>query len=150
MASGIFLQVKQADLEHDLEAYEIAKQVAKISLVTNNFYPESAFMRVVGLEVEYPKVISGKTFGAKVLPTEGYSSLEEFIERNEYLGIDSLVIDDKSDRPEFLIDVFKNENNYPYLIKKYDSKDHGFSYHVKFFQIDFSKFKSNINADQAS
>ena len=33
--------------------------------------------------------------------------------------------------------IFDNENEYPYLIREYDSKEHGFNYHVKLFKIDY-------------
>ena len=36
-----------------------------------------------------------------------------------------------------LRDIFKNEQNYPFLIKEYDSKENGFKYHLKLFKIDY-------------
>jgi len=56
------------------------------------------------------------------------------------IGISHLVIDDNQNRPEFIRDVFKNEDNYPYLKKIFDSADFNFSYSVKIFEIDFEKF----------
>jgi len=48
-------------------------------------------------------------------------------------------VDDKKERPSFLIDVFTNEMDYHYLEKKYDSKNDGFIYHVKVFKINYEK-----------
>ena len=48
-----------------------------------------------------------------------------------------------NNRPEFLKDVFENEDNYSYLIKEWDSADEGFTYHVKIFRIDYELFEAN-------
>ena len=39
------------------------------------------------------------------------------------------------------LDVFKNENRFQYLIKIYDSSEHGYDYHLKIFRIDYEKFQ---------
>ena len=36
--------------------------------------------------------------------------------------------------------IFVNEQNYPFLIKEFDSKENGFKYHVKIFRINFEEF----------
>jgi hypothetical protein len=56
-------------------------------------------------------------------------------------GLTHIVIDDVSNRPPFLIDVFNNEEKYPYLVKVFDSKDHRYKHHVKIFKIDYEKFE---------
>ena len=44
-----------------------------------------------------------------------------------------------------LIDIFKNEQNYPFLIKEYDSKENGFKYHLKLFKIDYIHYEQLKN-----
>ena len=95
------------------------------------------------MEKEFPTVINGEEFGPKFLPIEGFSTVREFIEANEYLKIDHIVVDDKNNRPQFLKDVFNNEEKYAFLIKKFDSSEYGYNYHVKIFEIDFDKFEMN-------
>jgi len=43
--------------------------------------------------------------------------------------------------------LFKEK--YPYLIKEFDSKDHGYDYHLKIFRIDYDLFdtKENVKLD---
>ncbi|CAI9832235.1 membrane hypothetical protein [Nitrosopumilaceae archaeon] len=49
-----------------------------------------------------------------------------------------LIVDDYEPRNSYLLhDAFMNEDKYPYLTKVYDSRDDGFSYHVKVFEVDF-------------
>jgi hypothetical protein len=62
------------------------------------------------------------------------------LKKNFPIGISHLVTDDNQNRPEFIRDVFKNEDNYPYLKKIFDSADFNFNYSVKIFEIDFEKF----------
>ena len=52
-----------------------------------------------------------------------------------------IVTDENSNRAEFLKDVFKNEEKYPYLTKVYDSSEHGYEYHLKIFRIDYEKLE---------
>jgi len=40
-----------------------------------------------------------------------------------------------------LRDIFKNEQNYPFLIKEYDSTENGFKYHLKLFKIDYIHYE---------
>ena len=55
-----------------------------------------------------------------------------------------LIADSMDNRPEFLKDLFENEDRYPYLIKEWDSKNDGFTYHVKIFKIDYNLFNLEI------
>jgi hypothetical protein len=141
LSSGMFLEYKKTDYAHELEAYQIAKKIDQIVDVTNNFYPESKYVRVAELSnLTFPTLINGKVFGPTLILTDGYDSLEKFIEDNRYLNLQHLVIDDSSQRPRFLSDVYHNETKYPYLSKEFDSADAGFGYHVKVFRIDYEKF----------
>jgi hypothetical protein len=51
-------------------------------------------------------------------------------------------VDKNPNRPEFLKDVFRDEEGFPYLIKIYDSSEHGYEYHLKIFTVDYEKFES--------
>jgi len=39
-----------------------------------------------------------------------------------------------------MLDVFNNEEKYPYLIKELDTSSDEYFYHVKIFRIDYEKF----------
>ena len=66
----------------------------------------------------------------------------EFIGVSKNNSLTHIVADENPNRPEFLKDVFKNEEKFPYLTKVYDSSEHGFEYHLKIFRIDYEKFES--------
>ena len=79
-----------------------------------------------------------------------YASLDEFIDisKNDaspsikFNDVTHIVADEIPNRPEFLKDVFKNEEKFPYLTKIYDSSEHGYEYHLKIFRIDYEKLES--------
>ena len=49
--------------------------------------------------------------------------------------------DNNTNRPEFLFDVYDNEEKYPYLEKVFDSEESGYKkFKVKVFEIDYDKF----------
>jgi hypothetical protein len=58
------------------------------------------------------------------------------------MGLTHLVIDDAETRPDFLKNVFYNEEKYPYLIKVFDSKDYNNKINLKIFKIDYELFNS--------
>ena len=112
-----------------------------LTKVINDYYPEGRYIRIPLENQKFPTIINGTKFGPKLISTEGFRSLEDFIRGNNY-DLDHLVLDGKANRPDFLKDVYSNEQKYPYLIKEFDSEELGFRYHVKIFKIDYNKFRS--------
>ncbi len=138
-SSTLFLSWK-IDNEYERESVRIAEEVAKRATVINDYHPESVYLRTVGFS-DFQD-FSGKRIAVygkiTVLHTESFKSLNEFLDYGKNQGLEYLLVDDKKNRSEFLINIFENEKNYPYLIKEFDSTDIGFKYHVKIFKIDYS------------
>ena len=44
-----------------------------------------------------------------------------------------------------LRDIFIHENEYPFLLKEYDSKENGFNYHIKLFRINYDLYNEWVN-----
>jgi len=87
----------------------------------------------------YPDCITVDVSTNDVQCTIGSNSLEEFIKNGKEKGLDHIVIDNVKRDPEFIQDVFLNEDKYPYLEKIFDSKKEGYDYYVKIFKINFEK-----------
>lgn len=140
ISSTIFLELKKIDVEHEKEAYAIAQVVVNNTKVVNGYYPESKFLKAASIaDKEFP-LPSNSVLPPLAVSTDGFSSLEEFIESNSDSGLSVLIIDNNEQRPNFLRDVYLHEETYPYLIKIYDSNDYGYEYHVKIFKIDYEQF----------
>ena len=80
----------------------------------------------------------------QVISTSNYENLENFISDSRK-DLTHLIVDENPDLPEFLQDVYYNEEKYVYLIKEFDSKEMGFEHHIKLFKINFQKFDSINN-----
>lgn len=154
LLSSIFLTYKNIDNEHEVEAYLIAEKISEYPKVINEFYPEDHYLESAETpkDLEDLKLIildtreKGISIRMKVsnqiekISTENFNSIKEFIIESEKKGLTHIIADDQKNRPEFLTEVFLNEEDFPYLIKEYDSSTDNFSYHVKIFKIDYTKF----------
>jgi 4-amino-4-deoxy-L-arabinose transferase-like glycosyltransferase len=138
-----FIEYKKSDYMHEREAFEIAKYVSSKTKVINEYYPESKYVRVTGMVDKFPILSSEVSFGPKLV-TISENSLYDFIQNNRGFGLDNIIVDGRSNRPEFLNDVFYNEDKYSFLSKEFDSKELGYSYQVKIYKIDYAKFDNMI------
>ena len=73
--------------------------------------------------------------------------VKDYIKFGKNVGLTHLVTDGKSAQPNVLNDIFYNEKNYPYLLKQFDSTEHGFKYHMKIYEIDFHLFEKYLEND---
>ena len=97
--------------------------------------PNGLPVRVAGLpgissyiqQCQYPDHVCSDTPGLPEITAERLKS--------RYYS--HVIVDNSEDRKShLLLNAFRNEGDYPYLTKVYDSRDDGFDYHVKVFEID--------------
>ncbi len=144
-SSIFYLNWKDIDEERELELYNLSLEISSRASVVNVFYPESSYLNVVGLtKIEKFPTSSNEYMENK---TEQYwynetDSVINVIKLGEEKGLTHLIIDGNQNRPEFVKDVLINENNFPYLIKEFDSLEHGYKYNLKIYKIDYEKFDS--------
>ena len=76
------------------------------------------------------------------------TNLKDYLKLLEKQKVTHLLVDKinnssliNNDLRNELQQVFYNENNYPFLIKEYDSKENGFKYHVKLFKINYENIQ---------
>ncbi len=147
--SIVFLEYDKIDYEHEMEAFEIAKEVTKLTNVINHSYhidldvPESKYYRTANLQSlqTFPILMNDIPNRIEFVELVEYDSLESYIEFGKNYGLTHLVIDDGIHQPSFLEDVFVHEEKYPYLLKEFDSRDSGYQYHVKIFRINYEVLK---------
>ena len=162
------------DLEHEQEALEIATIIKDTTKKVNGYYPEGVYLihliKNSDLE-EFPvfstdrpsatdKFVSNTDWLEYLDDPEGKNiesllagdikeidSVEDYIKFGKKVGLTHLVTDGKSAQPRILNDIFYNEKNYPYLLKQFDSTEHGFNYHMKIYKIDFHLFEKYLEND---
>lgn len=157
LSSSLFLDFKKMDYEHEREALSIAYHVVERTEVINQYFLESFYLPIVGMSQldNFPILKSDFIDPTKmsqcvdvqncnsILPITT-DSLEDFIESGKSKGLTHLVVDSTENpiyRPYFLKDVFYHEDEYPYLIKEFDSLGFDYKYHIKIFMIDYEKFE---------
>jgi hypothetical protein len=146
--SSIFFIDYKFDYQKEHESVIIADYVVKNTKIINNYYPESIHIAGIDIENEWKdyKIFYENTdrilyqsshHPRQVILFEPnyYDTLESFLRDPQRENITHLVLDGKNTRPEFLNDIFYNENKYPFLNKIYDSTDLDFKYHVKIFEV---------------
>jgi hypothetical protein len=140
-----FLEIKKIDVEHEKDAFEIAKYIVRHTTVVNSYSPESQYIKVAEVFRDWPSIPIHTSDGhfeviMTRISTNGFESIDEFIKNSKNQGLSHIVIDNNSNRPDFLKDIFKTED-VSYLIKQYDSKeDSNLNYHVKIFEINYEEF----------
>ena len=162
--SIVYLDYTKIDYQHELDAYHIGLEIHKRTSIINEYPPEDKYVHnkdqifwnlgtfpVMQSETEL-KVKVIRTFEhatcikEKALETGcrqyDYASLNEFIDFGKNEGLTHIIVDKNPNRPEFLKDVFNNEEKFSYLTKIYDSSEQGYEYHIKIFRIDYKKFQS--------
>jgi len=146
-SSVIFLETKEKiDENHEEEYLNIAKEVIQKTDVINQYMPESKYVIIAQMhESEFP-VLSSEF--KKIQLLDFYTnSFEEYLSIGEEMGLTHLVLDGRDSiyRPIFFKNVFNNENEFPYLLKIYDSVQSNYDYHVKIFEIDYDKFHELVD-----
>lgn len=158
LVSNLFLELQKPDLTHQSEALSIAYEVADKTKVINQYLPESSFLPIVGLsQLDYFPILKSNfndddnlLHCAEVLVCNAIlnikaNSLEEYIEEGRKKRLTHLVLDGTEHfryGNDFFIEVFHNEEKYPYLVKEFDSKDLDYKYHLKIFKVDYEVFDS--------
>ncbi len=142
LSSLLFLDLKKPNYEQEQEAFKISTIVTNMTSGVNSYYPEDAYIQAAELPQKWPVLSSSIPTKTIVINTNNFTSLSEFIKSSKNAGLTHIVVDDKKGRPEFLTDVFYNEQRYPYLVKVFDSSLQDYKYKVKIFKIDYQKFES--------
>ena len=145
------------DYEYEKEVLVFADYMANNVQVSNNFYPESGYIYGVWAttNLQFPIHSSAVEYsGTKLLDyiensydylEKNAETLEEYIILSKEQNLSHIVVDGKEKRSSYFNDVFYNEEKYPYLIKEFDSKDHGYKYYkVKVFKINYDVFDEHI------
>ena len=164
LSSLVYLDYTKTDYGHERDAYHVGLEVSKRTSVINDYYPEVKYVHnkidvashlenfhILSSEIEN-KVTLIKTYDRPSCARDNaletgcrqydYNSLIEFIDRSKNEGLTHIVADGNETRPQFIKDVFHNEEKFPYLTKIYDSAEHGYDYHLKIFRINYEKFES--------
>ena len=107
----------------------------------HKYEPESKYLKVASIGNNFPVTKNNSILEIKTLHTN-YFSIVDFIKNNEKNNLTHIVTDNHNES-KILKDLFLNDVKYPYLVKVYDSIEHGYKYHVKVYKINYNQFIEN-------
>ena len=163
----------QFEFKDNKESAIIAQFVVENTSAINNYYPESQYvwgydvpkkweeykifyenMNRVRIDIQaelrgLDEIGGGELVNTRMVwiqEASSFSSLESFLQNPTKEKMSHLVVDDKNNRPEFLKDIFYNEEKYMFLKKIYDSKNDNFQNHVKIFEINYQTIEDQKNS----
>lgn len=146
-----YLDYKKVDVEHEKEALNIAKIVSTKTEKINLYPPESQYLAISEFyKIEkFPLIRSdlsvpyeSSQYGWPIL--KNLDSTDEAIKYLRENNITHLVIDNNEIKLGPLADAYFHEEKYPYLEKIFDSKDEGYTYHVKIFKIHYELVQNSM------
>ena len=144
-----WLEYKWIDKEYEKEAFELSLKIKEITGGINDYPPESLYHKFIDTNKEFPKLKNEIYEKHKTISSTNYNNLEDLLIHEEKNGLTHIVADKsqntKSERAPFIENIFDNENQYKFLTKIYDSKDDGFEYHMKIFEINYQVFENSKN-----
>ena len=151
LSSVIFLDYKKIDYDHEIESYLIAKDITSIVGGINHYSPGGKYIHIAEIANSWPIIPLpsqeenyNQSWDIKKISPREYSSLKDYIKNSNEKGLTHIVIRERND-VEFFNDIFYHEEKYPYLIKKYDSLDHGFNLQIIMYEIDYKIFQNFYN-----
>ena len=140
-SSIIFYDFQKIDSHNEIEINEISQVLSEKQLSLNYHPTISRYIYANEIPTSWPFIINDTQFKTTIIPTDNFNNLENFISAHKD-SISAIVVDDNSKLPEFLQDVYYNEENYPYLKKSFDSNEYNFNHSIKLFYIDYQKLDS--------
>ena len=141
---SILLINGQPDYVYSNEIYIVTKNIIENADGVNT-YPGNSYVKIATLEKYWPNSLpigndSKITFFIKKIPTENFSTLEEYLKESKDKNLTHLVVTEKNNSL-FLDNLLVNYANYPYLEKTFDSSNHNFQNKIIILKINYQLFE---------
>ena len=148
LSSSILFTDYKFDYQKEHDAVIIAEYVIKNTKVINDYYPGIIYIFGIQIVDEWktyqeffqnndriPGVIDSMNPIVTIVNANEYQTLDSFLNNSENKNITHLILDGSNNQPDFLNEIFYDENKHDFLEKIYDSHDHNLAYHVKIFEV---------------
>ena len=140
ISSVVFLNYKNINIEEEQELIELGKIVnnnTDIILFVNS--PILAHLDAAKLSElkEFPVISSEYDMSSKVVISLDYD-IEDFILNMKKHEITHVIIDEQIQNPDILEKVFNNYEQNQNIKKIFDSKQQGYDYQIKIFEINYN------------
>ena len=124
-----------------LREFGPATDYVAYQMITNP--PEQFKQYKIGSELSGYQKLDENQDGFKDLTIYG-ETLDELVENGKEFKLQYIIAKNEKNFYPFLSDLYSNEENYPYMVKIFDSNEFGYKkLKVKVFEIDYEKFNNN-------
>ena len=133
-----FVNVEKRDYIHDKESFLVSQEIIKLTSTTN-MYDQDGYIKTASLIEYWPELPEHDKVGKiknefQKISLKEYETIEELIRQNE--DLEFIVVDEMTD----IFRELRNETKkYPYLEKKFDSKDLGYVNSFQIYKINYQK-----------
>jgi hypothetical protein len=142
VSSMLFYDYKKIDYEHEKESFEIMKEVSLKVKGVNSLHTETRYLSTIQTINQWPTPYSEIEFDIEIISYQNENNLQDWISKSKDKGLTHIIVDNNQQQPNFLKEIFFEETKYTYLKKIYDSRNHGFNYQLKVFEVNYELFES--------
>jgi hypothetical protein len=149
ISSIIYLNEK-IDNNHENESFQLAKILSDSKKNVNVYLPENKYLEITDINFKFIDFklyylddrINGKSIRNSInhnvtsIKINNINSIDELIKSSVDNNITHLIIDIENDN-KLLMDIYNNEDEFPFMTKIFDSNDYGFNYKTKIFKINY-------------
>ena len=138
-SSVIFYEYKKIDYDKERELNEFAKNIPIVIGGLNDHPTVTQYIGPSEVKEEWPFVFYDETRKIEIIKTSNYNDLDDFISNNKN-ELTHLIVNNNPNLPEYLQEVYWNEEKFEYLDNEFDTNHINSNYHIKLFKINYEKF----------
>ena len=133
-----FVSIEKRDYIHDKESFLVSQEIIKLTNTTN-VYDQDGYIKAASLIEYWPELPKHDEVGKiktefQKISLNEYETIEELIKQNK--DLEFVVVDEKT---EIFRELRNETKKYPYLEKKFDSKDLGYMNSFQIYKINYQK-----------
>lgn len=146
ISSIIYIDSRQPDYEHEYDAIQVAKFVDDLNGGINDYGKETRYVEFMRLDdVKFPALSTEIDIKTNIVYTSESINrgitIHDIMEDARNKDISYLAITDYTrNNNQILSEIYDEPDNYPYLEKIFDSKEHDLKFNIKIFKINFLQF----------
>ena len=153
ISSFVFIEFKKMNISEETETLVLARHIVESTKIINQHIPNSGYIPIIGMENLEKFPILRETFEqgnsmeycidihiCSSIKIINHNKIDEFMESSRINGLTHVIINEDNLEEELFDNIFSNEESFPYLKQEFNSREEGFSQHLKIFEIDYRKY----------
>ncbi len=143
ISSSLFLIWKDIDVENELNAFTLVREISDKEKIVNYYGYESSYTIPAALEeIQIFPITSNEIIqhSTKIVNIPRLNSLEEFMNFGRENKLTHWIVKENNNL-SFLNDIYQNEEEYSFLVKEYDSSGKKYQNNLKIFRVNYDNYE---------